>query len=727
MDTCCMKLGSFYLRLQHIMEEHSDIVNGWKDVKYRTIFGCPSEGCEERFISRNSFRDHVKAHGEKFTNAVCGLCGDHKGTINLTLRAHLVEEHDVPIRLPCPIEDCDKEFSQGPKLIRHLTQKREGHNIVKEKARELAKQVEHDIFPKEAPINEKKDHTCKCGWVPEHDHIQDLRRHKPHCSLWAHLSMEALYPYACSECDRLFTNSSDRGKHQKSCDGEGECCNICSTTPFHADNGNLTDVEIPCGYPSCDSTFVHIPERCKHIQHCHRNGPKYHCLALIDKKTGRFPTEGTTEFRICEETFGSRGDRFHHRTRVHNPYQDFACEFDNCTYMGRSKSAVRNHFKEVHAERKYNCTFEGCNSIFRTMSKQRAHMLTHSEKIFACDECDLKFLFDDRLLDHKAYHHEGQGRHLCEKCGEWFYNISSLSRHKHGKFDCLDLKRSGKSEGEATLEEMLQKIGIVYQSQYPHPRSMIRKGMPGNFRFDVRLSLEECDVYVEYDGCFHFKPCNMDSKDERNMKFVQHVQRDLEKTRLIRHRGCQLIRIDGADPDMTLLAHLEYIDAKWVTVGGQIRNMGWVYDNVVSQMKLRQIPIKTHRHSDFVVADGDIMDDPDNLFRRIRRRYPSIKPKLDLDEHDVLCLASQIKHVPHHIDSPSVITELMFCREAVTLLFLRRWNDNSDSDIDRETAESLVTMCHSIPELRVVIKPMKRKRKEEVSGWPSVKCNKISS
>jgi len=708
------------------MEEHPEMVEGWKNVKYHAIFGCTSEGCEERFVSRNAFRDHVKAHGEKYTNAVCGLCGKHKGAINLTLRAHIVEDHGVPIRLPCPLDGCDQEFSQGPKLLRHLTQKREGHGLSKDEAKKLATQVERQVFPPEAPVNEKKVYRCDCGWVSEHNHVHDLLRHKPRCPLWVHLSMEELFPYSCEECGRLFTNPSDRTKHQKSCDGEGECCNICSTTPFHADNRDWYDVEIPCGYPDCDSTFVRVEDRCKHIQHCHRNGPKFYCLALLDKETGRFPTGGTTSFVICDKTFDSRGDRFHHRTRVHHPYQDFSCEADECEYKGRSKNAVRNHFKEVHGERKYHCTFEGCKSSFRRRPKLRAHLLTHSEKTFACDECDLKFLFEERLLDHKAYHHEGKGRHCCERCGEWFYSVPSLSRHKHGKFDCIDLKRQRKSEGEASIEAMIQKIGIVFQSQYPHPRSMIRKGKPGNFRFDVRLSLESGYVYVEYDGCFHFRPCEKDPEDERNMKFIHHVQRDLEKTRLIRYRGCQLVRIEGSDADIKLLAYLEYMDARWVTAKGETRTMDWVHTNVISQMELRRVAIKTNRHSDYVVSDGDILDDPDNLYRRIRQMYPDVKPRDKFDEHDVLCLASQIGHVPRHMESPSVITELMFCREAVTLLFLRHWNDNSPYDLDRETTEALVTLCRGMPELRIVVKPKKRKRKENsVQGWPSIKTNKV--
>ncbi|XP_065077281.1 uncharacterized protein LOC135700639 [Ochlerotatus camptorhynchus] len=146
--------------------------------------------------------------------------------------------------------------------------------------------------------------------------------------------------------------------------------------------------------------------------------------------------------------------------------KEFACQHENCYYIGRSAAEVRTHLLSRHSEeRNFVCTEHGCDYRGKTITQLRRHSQRHDdtttmEKKYRCDQCD----FASRIPGHLKRHllvHSGRKPFQCPHCEYNCNNIENLRKHvistsKH-KGKCLYECKYCSTEEEDTFKSNFSK------------------------------------------------------------------------------------------------------------------------------------------------------------------------------------------------------------------------------------------------------------------------------
>ncbi|EAT33090.2 AAEL014653-PA [Aedes aegypti] len=146
----------------------------------------------------------------------------------------------------------------------------------------------------------------------------------------------------------------------------------------------------------------------------------------------------------CGKAFPNRKILSQH-AKVHvasKSIKEFACQYENCFYIGHTASEVRTHLLSCHSdERNYVCSEQGCDYRGKTITQLRRHSQRHeeTEKKYKCNQCE----FATRIPGHLKRHllvHSGGKPFQCPHCEYSCNNIENLRKHvistsKHkGKF-----------------------------------------------------------------------------------------------------------------------------------------------------------------------------------------------------------------------------------------------------------------------------------------------------
>ena len=180
----------------------------------------------------------------------------------------------------------------------------------------------------------------------------------------------------------------------------------------------------------------------------------------------------------CDKSFGYNKDLNRHKHTVHaagkirktrgrkkkpvpiqNTTETFACDQDDCTYIGKTISLLKEHKKRqhrprfkcedcgrtfgfnkdlnrhkrrVHSAPEYFC--EECNRFYKSKRSYDDHIKCHEadyvKPLFECDVCRKKFSTKYVLASHVKAEHLGLKKsYVCPLCGQNFTQKNSLRQH----------------------------------------------------------------------------------------------------------------------------------------------------------------------------------------------------------------------------------------------------------------------------------------------------------
>ncbi|XP_017003189.3 zinc finger protein 2 [Drosophila takahashii] len=132
----------------------------------------------------------------------------------------------------------------------------------------------------------------------------------------------------------------------------------------------------------------------------------------------------------CGKSFASRHSLRYHVKSVHSTERPFACQHCDRRFILRTQllSHLRTHTGEAKP-RIFEC--QRCSKTWPTKSDLRTHMRSHNpnmERPFKCDRCSKAFFTRGHLNSHLLVH-TGEKPFVCEYCDKCYQSVGNLNNH----------------------------------------------------------------------------------------------------------------------------------------------------------------------------------------------------------------------------------------------------------------------------------------------------------
>lgn len=216
----------------------------------------------------------------------------------------------------------------------------------------------------------------------------------------------------------------------------------------------------------CDKKFKYESERKRHQEShfpqfsCIVCAKKFSFLSALRRHQKQHERRGTVRCNECGGCF--RDDTLLKRHIKYAHKGSYSCP--DCAATFSSEQALRTHSKthQPESERRFRCTFTGCNKRFNFPHHLKHHELTHTNaKQHFCSVCEKGFIQSHHLKTHlKTHHPENWLYCLIPDCKSKFTTKHALKKHMstHNKYDdaiCTDTKLdSGISSDSSPANDM---------------------------------------------------------------------------------------------------------------------------------------------------------------------------------------------------------------------------------------------------------------------------------
>ncbi|XP_070493651.1 transcription factor hamlet-like isoform X3 [Chironomus tepperi] len=131
---------------------------------------------------------------------------------------------------------------------------------------------------------------------------------------------------------------------------------------------------------------------------------------------------------LCPKKYCYRPSLLRHRAIIHGEYRKYPCE--NCSKEFTDPSNLQRHIRTHHVGARSHACPE-CGKTFATSSGLKQHTHIHSSvKPFQCEVCFKAYTQFSNLCRHKRMHADCRMQIKCNKCGQSFSTVTSLSKHK---------------------------------------------------------------------------------------------------------------------------------------------------------------------------------------------------------------------------------------------------------------------------------------------------------
>ena len=128
---------------------------------------------------------------------------------------------------------------------------------------------------------------------------------------------------------------------------------------------------------------------------------------------------------VCGESFLLKFKLKNHMASNHEFKKDFQCDLCSKTFLASGGLLVH---KRVCQERKHVCS--ECPKTFKRKSHLQRHQSGHlGEKIYACTNCEKRFIHKYSLTQHMLEIHVNPNSHKCEVCTKSFSKRNGLNVH----------------------------------------------------------------------------------------------------------------------------------------------------------------------------------------------------------------------------------------------------------------------------------------------------------
>ena len=172
---------------------------------------------------------------------------------------------------------------------------------------------------------------------------------------------------------------------------------------------------------------------------CDQTGCQYKCSSL--KKLNRHKKRHSLVCPVCGYQCRTSGGYQTHMDNSHATEPNHRCPHEGCGKAFRTKLALHVHTKCSHSEKKYHCSWPGCDYTCRVNIHLTNHSKTHVPDSLPCDwpGCTYIGRREKSLKAHKDDVHFGQRKYICDwpQCDKSYKRSSHLKVHMkthHGNY-----------------------------------------------------------------------------------------------------------------------------------------------------------------------------------------------------------------------------------------------------------------------------------------------------